>query len=161
MSCPACSHNHSNVYNAVACYLGLPLARVTPQPPTVVAPASPLPRRSWESEVAYARRVERWHAERARSHALLGMKEEGGGRVVQAAPLTPSSAPAVSGTSITVLPDASVQPISSGRAGRSGRPRVSVVEQQRKAREHSRTYRARRKAAQIAQAVGDPGGRGR
>jgi hypothetical protein len=80
MSCPACFHNHTNVYTAVACYFGLRLAAVTPRPPTVVAPASPLPRRSWESELAYSRRVERWYAERAGSHALLGVNGQGGGK---------------------------------------------------------------------------------
>lgn len=152
MSCPVCTHNHTNVYTAVACYLGLPLAYVTPQPPTVVAPASPLPLRSWESETTYARRVERWHAERTGSHALLGVIGEGGGRVVQGARVPPPSAPARSGTSTTVLPDAPVPQIASGRAGRSGRPRVALIEQRRKAREHARAYRQRRRAAQLAAA---------
>jgi hypothetical protein len=151
MSCPACSHNHSNVYNAVACYLGLPLTRVTPQPPTVVASASPLPRRNWESDAAYARRVERWHVERAASHALLGVVGGGACGVVPGTPLSPSSTPTGSATSTTVLPDGPVR-IRSGRAGRSGRPRVPVIEQRAKAREHARTYRARRKAARIARA---------
>ncbi len=150
MSCPSCSHIHTNVYTAVACYFGLRLAAVTPQQPTVVTPASPLPRRSWESAAAYAQRVERWHVERAVSHSLLGVKEEGGGRVVAGAPVAPSSDPARSGTSTTVLPDASVLQISSGRAGRSGRPRVPRVEQQRKAREHARAYRQRQHAVQLA-----------
>src|SRR5262249_54012880 len=46
------------------------------------------------------------------------------------------SAPAISRTSTTVFRD--------GRAGRSGRPTVSLAEQRRKARERSRAYRARK-----------------
>jgi hypothetical protein len=49
------------------------------------------------------------------------------------------SGPAISSTSSTVFRD--------GRAGRSGRPTVSLAEQRRKARERSRAYRARKLVA--------------
>lgn len=62
-----------------------------------LGPATPSPsslqprrsRRSWESEAAYARRVERWNAERAASYGLQGVQDEGAGGVGQGGPDEP------------------------------------------------------------------------
>jgi len=68
-------------------------------------------------------------------------RKKGAAIPLQGRPDAPGPEPTESGSSKTIFRD--------GRASRPGRPRVALAEQQRKARERARAYRAGRPPATI------------
>jgi hypothetical protein len=74
---------------------------------------------------------------RTREERLLRVAEEGAAITLQGRPEGALSSPEDSSGSNTVFRH--------GRAGKSGRPRVTGIEQRRKARERTRAYRDRKK----------------